>query len=219
MTPVWVQSIRSALKPWLGETKSGRSSLVDVGDMTNQLPYTALDTATLTATVPPPIRTATHTPNDRPQPPHDGRRWMLIACGAALAVAAAVGISIAANNSTESAAPKVEQRPAHLIIQDEIDAALAERDAAADLKVQRPAHLIIQDEIDAALAERDGVSEMQRPTAQIVQDQIDAAVRNNLTGLSPASLAPTDRVTGAKAASPAADLRGTTDGWSTASSR
>jgi hypothetical protein len=140
--------------------------------MTNQLPYTA----TFTSTVHPPIRTASLTPNDRPQPPHGGRRWKLIAGGAALAAAAAVGISIAANDSTEPAAPKVEQGPAYLIIQDEIDAALAERDAAADLKVQRPADLIIQDEIDAALAERNGVSEMQRPAAQIVQDEIDAAL-------------------------------------------
>ena len=170
------ESIRSALKPWLTETKSGKSSLVDVGDMTNQLPYTDLDTATLISTVHPPIRTASLTPNDRPQPPHGGRRWMLIVGGAALAAAAAVGISIAANDSTEPAAPKVEQGPAYLIIQDEIDAALAERDAAADLKVQRPADLIIQDEIDAALAERNGVSEMQRPAAQIVQDEIDAAL-------------------------------------------
>ena len=51
-----------------------------------------------------------------------------------------------------------EQRPTAQIVQDEIDQALAEVDAAATDAPQRPAYQIIQDEIDKALAERTAAS-------------------------------------------------------------
>jgi hypothetical protein len=163
----------SAPKPGLSRTKLGRSSFVDVGVMTNQLTYT--DTTTST-TVQRPTRTITSTSDDQLKRPSGGRGWILIAGGAALAVAAVVGFAATGNDPTEPAEPNANQRPAYLIVQDEIDAALAEQSSAADLNVQRPTYLIIQDEIDKALAERNGVSQEQRPTAQIVQDEIDAAL-------------------------------------------
>ena len=141
--------------------------------MTNQLTYT--DTTTST-TVQRPTRTITSTSDDQPKRPSGGRGWILIAGGAALAVAAVVGFAATRNDPTEPAEPKAQQRPAYLIIQDEIDAALAGRNSAADLNVQRPAYLIIQDEIDKALAERNGVSQEQRPAYLIIQDEIDAAL-------------------------------------------
>ncbi len=143
--------------------------------MTNQLTYTDLDTATI-APAPSPVRTIPQTNDEQPHRPTGGRRWKLVAAGAALAAAAVVGFAVVGTDPTPPAEPTVEQRPAYLIIQDEIDKALAEREAAADVTVQRPAYLIIQDEIDKALAERNGVTEEQRPTAQIVQDEIDRAL-------------------------------------------
>ena len=84
---------------------------------------------------------------------------MLVAGGAAVVVTAAVGISNLGGDSASPVPPQVvEQRPAYLIIQDEIDAALAELKADAAVEEGRPAYLIIQDEIDAALAERKSAS-------------------------------------------------------------
>ena len=149
--------------------------------MTNQLTYTDLDP---TITVRPPRRATTSTPITPPDRPNSGRRWKLVVGGAVVATAAAVTIATLGCSSADTAPPLVEeQSPAYLIVQGEIDAALAQRQAVPELSVQRPAYLIVQNEIDAALAERNGVDVGQaRPTAQIVQDEIDAALAERQAG-------------------------------------
>ena len=77
----------------------------------------------------PPIWTTPSTSDDRPKRRSGGRRWKLIAGGAAPAATAVVGFVVVGADSTDPVEPSVEQRPAYLIIQDEIDKALAERDA------------------------------------------------------------------------------------------
>jgi hypothetical protein len=121
----------SALKPELGRTKLGRSSLVDVDVMTNQLTHTDITTSTTAGR---PNRTITPTSDDQPKRPSGGRGWILIAGGAALAVAAVVGFAATGNDPTGPAEP-TEPRPTAQIVQDEIDAALAGRNSAADLNL------------------------------------------------------------------------------------
>jgi len=120
--------------------------------MTNHLTYT--DTTTSKA-IRLPTATITSDTDERPPRPSGGRGWIVIAGSAALAVTAAIGFAVTGNDSTEPTEPKAEQRPAYLIVQDEIDMALAERNGASD--EQRSASLTVQDEIDAALAEHGSV--------------------------------------------------------------
>jgi len=151
--------------------------LAEVGGMTNQLTYTDADITTLLVPASLPLATSPAVNGEEPnQPTGSGRRWMLLAGGIALAATAVVGVAAAGNGSSDTVEPSTDQRSASAIIQDEIDAALAERDTAGGVNVQQPGYLIIQDEIDAALAERNVSIDEQRPTAQIVQDEIDAAL-------------------------------------------
>lgn len=150
---------------------------VEVGGMTNQRTDTDSDITIVVdaASLPLPPSQAGNG-EQRNSPTDSGRRWMMLAGGLALAATAVVGIAVAGNGSSDTVEPSTKTRSASAIIQGEIDAALAGRDAAGGVNVRKPGYLIIQDEIDAALAERKGSIDVQRPTAQIVQDEIDAAL-------------------------------------------
>jgi hypothetical protein len=115
------------------------------------------------------------------QPNHTSRptrRVVSLAVLSATAIAGVVGLTAFQGSAADDSRPgapattvdvvtaTTAPRPAYLIIQDEIDRALAERRATAPneprgfsadttgTSAQRPAYLIIQDEIDRALAER-----------------------------------------------------------------
>jgi hypothetical protein len=97
--------------------------------MTNQLTHT--ETTTSKAVRPPTALIPSDT-DERPLRPSGARRWIVIAGSAALAAAVAIGFAVTGNDSTEPAERRAEQRPAYLIVQDEIDKALAERNGASD---------------------------------------------------------------------------------------
>lgn len=97
--------------------------------MTNQLTYTDLDTPTTTSTSTgssigigyvPPAKTTPSTSDEQPESPQNGRGRKLTAGGVALALAAVVGFAVVGTDSTDTVEPSVEQRPAYLIIQDEM---------------------------------------------------------------------------------------------------
>jgi hypothetical protein len=189
--------------------------------MTNQLTSTERDT---TQRVRPPTRTITSSPTPSPTPttssqrPRTGRRWALIAGGAAAAIATALAISSLGGDSVEpgsrdiveptpaavepgspdlvepapavlepgsptvvkpAGADVVDLRPGYLIVQNEIDAAIAERNAAVDgSATDRSTAQIVQDQIDENLAEQQlgPAVDDQRPAYLIIQDEIDAAL-------------------------------------------
>ena len=149
--------------------------LAEVGDMTNQLTHTDADITTLLVPASLPLPTSPAVNGGEPHwPTRSGRRWMLLAGGIALAATAVLGVAAAGNGPSNTVKPSTDQRSASAIVQDEIDAALAERNGS--IKEQRSASAIVQDEIDAALAERNGSIKEQRSASAIVQDEIDAAL-------------------------------------------
>lgn len=179
--------------------------------MTNQLTRSTLDRTTRR-----PTPTPTFQPPSVPSAPQPGsrRRWLVPAGVAAAAVVAVVGVAVLGSDSPDgsvdqppAAAVEVE-RPSYLIVQDYIDASLAENRqvSAANAQAQRPVHLVMQDYIDGSLAERkvnaeNGLLSSQQtvqyyidaslaerqledalvklPAAQIVQHYIDASLAEN----------------------------------------
>lgn len=160
--------------------------------MTNQLTYTDTKTSEAVRT---PTTTITLESAERPRRPSSGRRKIVIAGTAALAATVAIGLAVTGNDSAEPAEPNAEQRPAYLIVQDEIDAALAERATPADLDTQRPSPADQPAQADATpeaklpphMEESEARNEVgpsetnsaPRSAAQIIQDEIDAALADH----------------------------------------
>ena len=161
--------------------------------MTNQLTHADPD-ATTASTTPnaadrSPSRTirASERTAGRLDRPRHGRRWLVLAGGAALIAAVAVSVATRGGTPIEPGSPAVEERPAELIvgtpayltIRNEIDRALAERSGVPDAgEPDRPTAQIVQDQIDAALAEREAEAAPSddRPAYVIIQDEIDRAL-------------------------------------------
>lgn len=132
--------------------------------MTNQLIDTDPDPTATRAPAPSPVRTIPGATGERPE--RSGgkrRRWMLLGSGLALAATAVFGIAIGLDDRSDT--------------RDPVDPA-TDRPSASST-VRQPAYLIIQNEIDAALAERTGSVDDGRSTAQLIEDQIGAALAAN----------------------------------------